>query len=70
MTRAITGETVPIISLLPVHASYIIHLHGPEEMGGNGDLGAKIDAEAARLGVTAKEIGDKVIPSTVHCHDQ
>lgn len=33
---------------------------GPERLGGLGDIGAKIEAEAARLGVTAKEIGDSV----------
>ncbi|KAH9478360.1 UDP-glucosyltransferase 45 [Psilocybe cubensis] len=64
MARAITGESVPIISFLPVHASYILHLHGPEEMGGHGDLGAKIDAEAVRSGVTTKEIGDKLFYHT------
>lgn len=57
-TRAITGNKVPIIASVPLHASCVLHLYGPETLGGNGDLGAKIDAEAARLGVTAKEIGD------------
>lgn len=32
-------------------------------MNGHGDLNAKIEAEAARRGVTAKEIGDTVILS-------
>lgn len=41
------------------HAPMVIRQFGPESLGGVGDLGAKIDAEAARLGVTPEEIGDK-----------
>ena len=33
---------------------------GPEYMGGVGDVGAKFDAEVARTGLSAVEIGPKV----------
>jgi hypothetical protein len=51
---------VPIISFFAAGASAIMHLFGPELMGGIGDLGARIDAEAARTGLSADEIGNKV----------
>jgi len=43
------------------HAPSIIHFVGPEYMGGMGDVEARNEAEAARLGVSTEEIGDKVI---------
>ena len=39
----------------------MIRIFGPEELGGAGDWRAKIEAEAARLGVTPESIGEKVI---------
>ena len=33
-------------------------------MGGSGDVGAKIDAEVARTGLSADEIGPKVFISS------
>lgn len=33
---------------------------GPEHYGGRGDLGAKIEAEAVRRGITPLEVGDSV----------
>lgn len=59
-TRAITGHKVPIVAFVSAHAATILRIYGPEHLGGSGDLGAKIEAEAARRGVTAKEIGDSV----------
>ena len=41
-------------------AAAIIRILGPESIGGVGDIGAKIDAEAARTGLSANEIGEKV----------
>ena len=38
----------------------MLHLFGPESMGGVGDFGAKIDAEIARTGLSDLEIGFKV----------
>ncbi|PPQ87580.1 hypothetical protein CVT25_006080, partial [Psilocybe cyanescens] len=63
-TRAITGHSIHIIGFIPVHASFVLHRYGPEHMGGQGDLGGKIEAEAARLGVTVEEIGDAVFYRT------
>ena len=51
---------MPIIILLPVPSSAIIHGFGPESLGGIGDFGKKVDEEAARLGVSPDELGDKV----------
>ena len=41
-------------------AGSVIRLFGPESMGGAGDIGAKIDAEVARTGLSDDEIGPKV----------
>ena len=51
---------MPIISCVTSGAGAIIRLFGPEYMGGIGDIGAKIDAEVARTGLSADEIGPKV----------
>ena len=51
---------MPIITFSAVGAGSIIHLFGPESMGGVGDIGAKIDAEVARTGLSSDEIGPKV----------
>jgi hypothetical protein len=51
---------VPIITCVAAGAGAIIRLFGPEHLGGIGDFGARIDAEVARTGLSADEIGDKV----------
>jgi hypothetical protein len=51
---------VPIIACVAAGAGAIIRLFGPESLGGSGDIGAKIDAEVARTGLSAEEIGPKV----------
>ena len=43
----------------------MIRLFGPETLGGLGDLGAKIDAEVARTGKSADEIGDQVRSASI-----
>ena len=37
-----------------------MRLFGPESIGGIGDIGARIDAETARTGLSENEIGRKV----------
>ena len=59
-TRAVSGRSVPIISCVAAGAGAIIRLFGPESIGGAGDIGAKVDAEVARTGLSADEIGPKV----------
>ena len=59
-TRAISGHSVPIITCVTGGAAAIIRLFGPESMGGIGDIGARIDAEIARTGLSDKEVGPKV----------
>ena len=59
-TRAVSGRSVPIISSIAAGAGAMIRLFGPESMGGAGDIGAKTDAEVARTGLPADEIGHKV----------
>ncbi|KDR73135.1 hypothetical protein GALMADRAFT_721979 [Galerina marginata CBS 339.88] len=63
-TRAITGRSVPIMSWMTGHASALLRLFGPESFGGIGDIGAKIDAEATRLGGTPEEIGETIYNHT------
>jgi hypothetical protein len=50
---------VPIIAWVTGGASSIIRLFGPESMGGLGDFGGRIDAEAQRTGEDPLVIGDK-----------
>ena len=59
-TREISGRSVPIIVCVAAGAGAIIRLFGPEYLGGEGDFGAKIDAEVARTGLSIDEIGFKV----------
>jgi hypothetical protein len=63
-TRAVSGHSVPIISCVAAGAGAIIRLFGPESLGGVGDIGAKIDAEVARTGLSEDEIGPKIITHT------
>ncbi|KAF8965569.1 UDP-Glycosyltransferase/glycogen phosphorylase [Flammula alnicola] len=64
-TRAITGQSVPVIACIVGGTSSMIRLFGPENIGGLGDFGAKIDAEAARTGKNPEEIGEKAHGSVV-----
>ena len=59
-TRALSGHSVPIIVFIAAGAGAIIRDYGPESLGGRRDIGAKIDAEVARTGLSADEIGPKV----------
>ena len=59
-TRAVSGRSVPIITFMAAGAGAIIRLFGPESIGGAGDIGPKVDAEVARTGLSADEIGHKV----------
>ena len=58
---------MPIIACVTAGAGAILRLFGPESMGGVGDFGARIDAEAARTGLSTDEIGPKVYLSVL-CH--
>ena len=51
---------MPIITCITGGAGAILRLLGPESMGGIGDIGARIDAETARTGLSEEEIGSKV----------
>ena len=51
---------MPIIALAVGGAGPFVRYCGPESMGGAGDIGAKLDAEVARTGLSADEIGSKV----------
>ncbi|KAF8797535.1 UDP-Glycosyltransferase/glycogen phosphorylase [Phlegmacium glaucopus] len=63
-TRAVTGRSVPIIACVAAGAGALLRLFGPESMGGLGDIGAKIDAEAARAGVASIDIGEEIFRRT------
>ncbi|PPQ73094.1 hypothetical protein CVT25_007907 [Psilocybe cyanescens] len=63
-TRAITGKTIPIAAFVCAHAATMLRTLGPEHYGGRGDLGAKIEAEAARRGITPREVGDSLYAHT------
>jgi hypothetical protein len=59
-TRSISGTTIPVFMFVAGNAGALIRMFCPVSMGGQGDLGPKIDAEALRLGKTADEVGDQV----------
>jgi hypothetical protein len=59
-TRAVSGRSVPIITFLASGAGAFLRMMAPESMGGLGDIGAKIDAEVARTGLSDDEIAPKV----------
>ncbi|KAF8869585.1 hypothetical protein CPB84DRAFT_1754948 [Gymnopilus junonius] len=65
VTRTITEKSVPIFAWMTGHASSIIRIFGPENMGGIGNLAAKIAKEAARTGAIPEEIGEKTYDGTV-----
>lgn len=60
-TRAVSGHSIPIIALITSSAAATIRTFGPESIGGMGDFGARIDAEAALAGVPTVEIGEKIL---------
>ena len=59
-TRAVSGRSVPIVACVAAGAGATVRLFGPESLGGQGDFGARIDAEAARTGLAIGEIGPNV----------
>ena len=59
---------MPIIACVAAGAGAIIRRYGPEYMGGVGDLGAKIDAETVRTGLSDVEIGLKVHTSILYVY--
>ena len=46
--------------MITAGAGATLRLFGPESMGGEGDIGARIDAEVARTGLSEDEVGPKV----------
>jgi hypothetical protein len=59
-TRSISGTKIPILSVNLANCATLIRLFCPGSMGGRGNLGAKMDAEALRVGKTADEVADQV----------
>ena len=57
---------MPIITCVAAGAAALIRIFGPESIGGIGDFGARIDAEVARTGLPADEIGNEVLCSLHH----
>ena len=60
VVRALSGDSVPIVIFMAAGAGAMIRLYGPESIGGQGDVGARIDAEAARTGLSHDKVGPKV----------
>ncbi|KAJ7097455.1 hypothetical protein C8R44DRAFT_370256 [Mycena epipterygia] len=63
-TRAISGTSVPIFTLISCNAGAFLRWCGPASMGGLGDLVEQIDAEVLRTGETPDEIAEKIINET------
>ena len=49
-----------MMACMAAGAAAMIRFFGPESIGGIGDIGVRIDAEVARTGLSANEIGHKV----------
>ena len=64
-TRAISGDSVPIIACITAGAGATIRHFGPESMGGVGDISARNDAMTARTGLSDDEFGPKVHTSLI-----
>ncbi|KAG6915692.1 hypothetical protein DXG01_010420 [Tephrocybe rancida] len=63
-TRALTGDSVPIISWVTGGSPTLLRCWGPESMGGFGDLSAIIQAEVERTGRPLFEVGNEVYKPT------
>ncbi|KAF7342294.1 Glycosyltransferase family 1 protein [Mycena venus] len=63
-TRSVSGTSTPIFMFVAGNAGALIRMFCPESMGGQGELGAKIDAEALRVGKPVDEIGDELFTRT------
>ena len=59
---------MPIISFVTGGAGAVIRLFGPEHMGSIGDIGARIDAEIARTGLSDEKIGSEVHIFSYHIY--
>ncbi|KAF8206894.1 hypothetical protein K438DRAFT_450137 [Mycena galopus ATCC 62051] len=59
--RSLSGTQTPIFAFVCTHSAVLIRIFGPESMGGRGDFGARLDAEALRLGKTTDEIGEQML---------
>ncbi|KAG5633982.1 hypothetical protein H0H81_004049, partial [Sphagnurus paluster] len=64
-SRALTGHSVPIIAWVSCGGSSSIRLLGPESLGGLGDFGAKVDADAARVGRSRDDVAEELYQRTV-----
>jgi len=58
-TRALSGTSVPIIAIVPGATSSFLRYFAPPSLGGVVDF-KSLDDEAARLGVSSDELGEKV----------
>jgi hypothetical protein len=58
--KSIAGADCPVLSWTPLPSATILRFLGPEELGGLGDLKAKIEAEAKRSGKAAEEVAMSV----------
>ncbi|KAG6831438.1 hypothetical protein H0H92_010651 [Tricholoma furcatifolium] len=60
ITRALSGNNVPIIAWITGGCPTLLRLWGPESFGGLGDQTAKIQAEAARSGRAIDEVANQI----------
>jgi hypothetical protein len=60
VVRAITGNSIPVLSWIAVAASSTLRLYGPENLGGLGDVAAKAIEESRRTGKKTEEAADEV----------
>ena len=48
--------------MLPAPSPFFIRSFAPESLGGIGDFAKRVNDEAARLGISPDELGNKVTP--------
>ncbi|KAJ7654763.1 hypothetical protein B0H17DRAFT_1214291 [Mycena rosella] len=63
-TRAMTGTTIPIFTFIAANCGSLLRMFGPESLGGRGNSGAKIEAEALRTGKSIEETGEEFFRHT------
>lgn len=61
---------MPVVAWLSSTAASAIRLCGPQEIGGLGDLDARIEAEVQRTGKPAEEIREKVHNSSNYASEE
>ncbi|EIW63128.1 UDP-Glycosyltransferase/glycogen phosphorylase [Trametes versicolor FP-101664 SS1] len=59
--KKLSGKSIKIYSWVPGATSALFHLFGPENLGGRGDIVAKVEAEVKRTGRRFEDVAAELI---------